>query len=200
MCTKNLRTDFLIGADTGGVWSWIGYAATIGGSYSTLNGTNPGVLIGDNPAVDFNNFIVGFYKFRYARPSSITCGFPVEFIIPVQQQPNAGINGTVTDCTGSYNIIDLFSKLGGSPQQGGIWSIISGSPPASSYDLSAGIFVIDENVTTGTYVFKYTINEPTPPAGYTNNCSDCAASESTVTITINQSANAGTALNKSNCN
>lgn len=198
-CSKNLRTDFLMMADPLGSWSWLGFSATIGGSYSTGMGTNPGTLTGDDPLVNFEGFISGFYKFEYAPPEDATCGSPVSFIVPVMEQPNPGTSATSSECENSGETIELLSKLGGSPQVGGTWTLISGSPPMGTYNLPAGSFTLGPTVVPGTYVFRYTIPEPSTP-GYTTDCADCSAAFADVTINVQDAFMAGSALNISNCN
>ena len=199
-CPKQLRVDLLTMADVGGSFNWLGYSNTINGSYSTSNGTNPGSLIGDNPTINFSAFITGFYKFEYAPPPSATCGNAVPFIVPVMAAPNSGSNGSFSECEKSNNSIDLFSKLGGSPQTGGTWTIVSGNPPTGSADLVNGIFTINNDVLPSTYVFKYTVSAPIPPSGYTLDCSLCVSDDSGVTITVTDTPSSGAALNISNCN
>jgi hypothetical protein len=55
--------DHLAGEDAGGIWTFEGYS--IDDTTYGAGGTAPGTLTGDNPTVNFNTFILGYYKFKY---------------------------------------------------------------------------------------------------------------------------------------
>lgn len=96
--TRSLR-DHLTGETAGGSWTYIGYSVndTTYGS----GGTNPGTLTGDNPTVDFNGSVLGFYKFRYCvtDPDLIDCSDCEDLIIQVVACPCTTSAGTPQDAT-----------------------------------------------------------------------------------------------------
>jgi gliding motility-associated-like protein len=115
-----------------------------------------------DPAIDPE----GIYT--YTTSSGGTCSNDsatvVVSVIPV---PDAGSDGTLTLCN-TVNSVDLFNNLGGSPQIGGIWS------PA----LTSGTGVFDPELDSEG-IYTYTIS------------SICGDSSATVTVTVDESLEAG---------
>lgn len=120
-----------------------------------------------DPAVD----PPGTYKYRVGGVSP--CGNDSATVtISLVSAPNAGSDGALSACI-SENSVTLFDGIGGSPQPNGTWT---GANQVN------GIFNPTQ-VAPGTYPFIYTVN-----GGGT-----CAADQSTVTVTVTNALDAGTA-------
>lgn len=89
--------------------------------------------------------------------------------VSVTQAPNAGIGGSLTRCS-NQPVVNLFTQLGGSPNNGGSWSGPNG--PHSG-------FLNPATDPSGAYV--YTVQGTAP----------CAPATATITVTINPAPNAG---------
>lgn len=204
-CLINLRTDGLSGADSGGTWTWNGHhASSDTGPFSTGTGTDPGTLTGDNPQIDFDGFIPGFYSFTYGGGEG-DCGDEVDVIIAVVPSVNAGCDETLTYCTGTGGTaVDLLAlkntECAESITDDNLtieWDN-SSDDPGAEFNAGAGTLNID-NLSAGTYVFNF-IKTVEPPAGYTlEDCPNCATDEATLTIVVQASFDAGTAQNIAVC-
>jgi gliding motility-associated-like protein len=99
--------------------------------------------------------------------------------VTVVQQPNAGINASTSVCSNG-SAVNLFSLLTGSPDAGGTWSggLTGGS---------LGTFTPGTNIAG---VYTYTVASTAPCVGN---------DQSTVTVTVNTSPNAGTTTSTTLC-
>lgn len=70
----------------------------------------------------------------------------------INQQPNAGLDGSITVCEGSTTPINLFSLIGGE-QPGGTWVRTAGT--GGTFNAAAGTFTTDIGCTTS--LFEYTL-------------------------------------------
>jgi len=118
-----------------------------------------------NPAVDAPG--VYTYTFSGNQPCDDDTATVTVTINPV---PDAGLDGTAFFCS-NYPASDLFASLGGTPQVGGTWS------PA----LASGTGVFDPLV-DAPGVYTYTVGGVL-----------CATDTATVTVSVTQSPNAGSA-------
>jgi hypothetical protein len=97
--------------------------------------------------------------------------------INVNQQPNAGIDGSTTICDSNVATIDLFSSITGE-QPGGTWTRVTGS--GGIFDAIAGTYILAPGATNS--VFEYRIAGVAP----------CDDDTSIATINVNQQPDAGT--------
>lgn len=100
------------GADTGGSWTFDGYAETHPSSPGS-GGTDPGTLSGDNPTLDFDGWIPGFYHFTYTIDQN-ECD-PISETLIIQVMP--AVSCTPDDeeesyCEGETGVIDLHDIFG----------------------------------------------------------------------------------------
>lgn len=100
------------GADTGGSWTFDGYAETHPSSPGS-GGTDPGTLSGDNPTLDFDGWIPGFYHFTYTIDQN-ECE-PISETLIIQVMP--AVSCTPVDeeesyCEGETGVIDLHDIFG----------------------------------------------------------------------------------------
>lgn len=143
--------------------------------FNSLNGTpKPGgtwspALISGNGVFDPAQDAPGVYT--YTVQGTSPCGEATATVnVSVNPETEPGTNGNLILCIDSAPQ-DLFNSLGGSPQPGGTWT------PA----LASGTGVFDPSKDlAGTYI--YNLSGITP----------CGDASSTVTVTINPLANAGT--------
>jgi len=167
-CTTSLR-DQLPGSSGGGTWTYLGYNVNFPGSPG-LGGTNPGALVGDNPTLDWSNFIAGFYHFRYT-VGEAECREQRTLIIHVQENGNAGEGDRVAICLLDQPNIDLFDYLTGNSTNG-IWSANPNSPDDGSGALSGSIVNVG-SLSPGTYIFDYNISLSNLPDFDVSDCEDC---------------------------
>uniref|UniRef100_UPI00375149AB beta strand repeat-containing protein n=1 Tax=Flavobacterium sp. TaxID=239 RepID=UPI00375149AB len=160
--------NIITGEQSGGIWTQTG----TGGTFNPTAGT----FI---PASGATTVV-----FTYTLTGTSPCVTDTSTAtITVNQQPNAGTDGTLIVCETNGTQIDLFSLITGE-QSGGVWTQ-SGT---------GGIF----NATNGTFI---------PAVGATNNVftysltgtSPCINDSSTVTLTINPQPNAGTDVTLTIC-
>lgn len=90
--------------------------------------------------------------------------------VSVNTQPSAGTSASFTRCS-TDGPVDLFSQLGGSPDNGGVWTGPSGP--------SSGVFIPGTSI-PGAYTYAVPGTAP------------CSNASATVTATVNQAPNAGT--------
>ena len=121
-------------------------------------------------------------------------------LIEVVAAANAGTDGTTQICDSETVTVDLFTHLGGTPDAGGSWALTSGTLDGNS-TFNQGAGTVDfVNHPPGTLVFTYTVSPGSPTGGGTlQNCPNCEDDTATVTITINEDFNPGTARNLAVC-
>ena len=90
--------------------------------------------------------------------------------VTLQQQPDAGTDGSITTCA-SDAAVSLFALLGGTPDPGGTWTDPNGGASTGSFDPSFD----------GTGVYVYDLIGTAP----------CLSAQASVTVTVNPSPNAG---------
>ncbi|MBL7950376.1 MAG: gliding motility-associated C-terminal domain-containing protein [Flavobacteriales bacterium] len=91
----------------------------------------------------------GDYDFTYTVTGNGQCGDASATVrVTIVAALDAGSNGTLNVC-GSNNLVDLFTGLGGTPQQGGAWSDLSGTGGLTGQFFNATV------VPAGTYSFRY---------------------------------------------
>jgi hypothetical protein len=100
-CPKNLRTDLLTGANVGGTWSYLGYNACDPEGTPGAGGTAPGTLTGDNPEIDTDGWIVGYYFFEYEGGEG-ECADSVITVLQVLPRPCYPMPENVGFCVGQY--------------------------------------------------------------------------------------------------
>lgn len=135
--------SLLTGAQAGGTWQRISGS---GGVFDAAAGTFTVSLTATNS------------RFQYVVTGSTGCGNDTSFAdITVHQQPDAGLDGSLSVCDSQVPFIDLFNIISGE-QPGGTWALISGT--GGSLDPGTGIF--SQPFSAGTYRFTYLVNG-TPP-------------------------------------
>jgi gliding motility-associated-like protein len=113
------------------------------------------------------------------------CPDDTSFIsIMVNHQPNPGLDSTVVIC--DTETINVFNSLGGNPETGGTWNIVT--PPAT---LDASDVFDPNGLTPQDYLFEYSFG--TAPQG-------CLDSMAIVTITVNHQPVAGIGYYDTVCN
>lgn len=149
-----------------------------GGTWTDLN--NSGGLSGSV----FTSTTVGLYRFKYSTLSGTVCP-PSEATVSVtvERKPNPGISRSTSICEDG-GLLNLFNELGGNPEPGGTWTNVnasSGFIAPNSFD-PAGLG-------GSTFKFDYEV----PGTGV------CPAQKATVTVSVLNEPNSGTAIPKTIC-
>ncbi len=159
------------------------------GTWSQISGPNTANIVNINQKnTIINNLVQGTYVFRWTITNGTCTPSTSDVTINVFENPtvsNAGTNQTL--CSASSVTLN-----GNQPTIGtGTWSLVSG-PNTPSFDNVSLYNTTVNNLTVGTYVFKWTISNGV-----------CTPSSSQVTIINNPSpttANAGISQNLCNAN
>jgi hypothetical protein len=148
-----------------------------GGTWSDDDGS--GVNLSNPSNVTFAGVMTGTYNYTYTVTGTAPCtSASAVLTVMVESSPNAGTNGTALVCNGGFStLVDLFGSLGGTPDAGGTWSDDSGSG-VNLADPSNVDFI---GVFAGTYTFTYAVT----------GAGNCPPASATVTVTVNEEANAG---------
>ncbi len=154
--------DIIVGENFGGTWI---RTSGIGGVFDGLTGTY--IVAPGSTTSTFMYTVSGAFP-CLDDSSTVT--------INVNQQPNAGIPGSITICDSSFTTIDLFSLLTGE-QTGGTWTRIIGA--GGIFDAIAGTYIPTSGATIS--IFECRIAGVAP----------CVDDFSMVTININQQPDAG---------
>ncbi|GHC50462.1 hypothetical protein GCM10008083_12490 [Ulvibacter litoralis] len=147
-------------------------------------GTNTSGTVATNP-IDLTTLGFGTFNYTYAVPAIGSCSdSPVTVQIELNESPETGTATPFVVCEddlGANSPLDLFGQLSGN-DAGGTWNDddATGALTGSMVDLTA--------LTVGTYNFTYSIIS-----------SEGCESATTVPITIENAANAGTATNVALC-
>lgn len=153
-----------------------GTDAYLGGVFSA---TPTGLVI--NPttgAISLTTSLSGTYTITYEIPPGPGCsGLTATTTITVNEQPNAGSDGSITVCESSWTAIDLYSLITGE-QPGGTWTRVAGT--GGTFNAAAGTYTPVMGATPVSY-FVYTLFG-TPP---------CINDSSVATVYLNHQANAG---------
>tara|TARA_R110001592_G_scaffold363109_2_gene680417 strand:- start:90328 stop:98493 length:8166 start_codon:yes stop_codon:yes gene_type:complete len=161
------------------LFTLLGGTPDAGGTWSDDDGS--GNLAGSN----FNPLSDGTFHFTYTLAAIGTCPESKSIVtIVVEPMPYAGEDGALTVCNISQNV-DLNSILGGTPDAGGVWTNLDGAPAFNA----TGSFN-PNGATAGDYNFEYTVSST---SGL------CPADVAKVTVTIEESPNAGTPSNATIC-
>ncbi len=131
--------SLITGEDSGGVWTRI---IGTGGTFNAALGTF-------TPSMGSTTSV-----FAYTITGSNPCPNDTSLAtITINQQPNAGIDGSTTICDSSVAAIDLFSLITGE-QVGGTWTRVSGV--GGTFVPESGIYIPAYFATSS--LFVYTIN------------------------------------------
>ena len=155
--------SLITGEDLGGVWT---RTSGTGGTFNSAAG------------VFTPNIGATTSTFTYSIIGSAPCLSDTSIAtININQQLNAGTDGSTTICETSAASINLFSLITGE-NLGGVWTRTSGT--GGTFNSAAGVFTPTSGATTST--FTYTISGSAP----------CLNDTSIATININQQPDAGT--------
>lgn len=181
-CIVNILDAALLGEDPGGelvfnFWDADGDAiADNGGSV---------IVIGNDGTVNFDGVIAGDYYFTYGGGDLPDCYQEIQFYIRVVDKPNAGTGATINACVGD-SIINIFSLLGGSPDEIGTWSG-TGTESSNYDDNGTSNDPTDDTfnpAVAGLYVFTYTVPMITSSDYQVIDCENCAGDTATITINV----------------
>jgi hypothetical protein len=186
-CPITLR-DQLINSDDGGTWIYLGYSSTYPSVPGSGGSTVPS-LDDDNPIIDFETYIAGYYYFEY----TVTDGECTEsriIVIRVQEGGEAGEGENTAICVTLHDSIDLFDYLTGNTTNG-TWSVNPSSPNNPIGALSGSIFDLT-GVAAGVYIFDYNITLTPEDDFVLSDCEDCFSLASVV-IELQEECIAGNA-------
>ena len=159
----------LTGADAGGTWIDDDVTGALAGSIFNASGT---------PTTG------GIYDFTYSVVSPPCLPSTTTIQVTVQALPNSGVGNNTSVCITSTNL-DLLTLLTGA-DAGGTWNDddVTGALTGSTFDASSTL------AAGGTYNFTYTVVATAP----------CAVdATTTVQVTVQPAANAGTGVNTTVC-
>ena len=166
ICDSSFTTidlfSLITGEQAGGTWTRLSGS---GGIFNAIAGTYI-------PAPGATNSV---FEYRIAGVAPCVDDTSIA-TVNVNQQPNAGIDGSTTICDSSFTTIDLFSLITGE-QAGGTWTRIIGA--GGIFDAIAGTYTPAPDATNS--IFEYRIMGVSP----------CVDDFSIATITINQQPEAG---------
>ncbi len=156
----------------------------VGGDWNDDNGV--GVDLSDPNCVDFTSIAANTYHFTYTiqDPSGQCQDNQATVTIEVFEPAFAGVDSTVTICN-TQKCVNLY-ELNGNPTEGGSWN----DDNATGVNLSDGKCVDFTNIDKGTYKFTYIVQDVS---------GKCDAQQSTLTLNIESTPNAGTDNSKNIC-
>jgi len=173
--STGIYKDTLVGASAGGCDSIVITNLTVSSFVTGLQTFTE--CDGFSTTINGNIYTTtGIYKDTLVGASAGGCDSVVTTDLTIVFPPDAGTNGLDTLCTGDPDS-DLFTRLGGTPGAGGVWSPV----------LNSGTGIFDPSIdAAGVYTYTVT-NSPCPPVA------------STVTVTINSSPTAGITVLDDDC-
>lgn len=126
-------------------------------SYQWWKGTDTATILSTTNSLTFNPFSTvttpGTYFVRIYSTSPLSCiDKIISFVVEAIDTPNAGQDGTLTICGSSTTPIDLFTLLGTTFDNNGIWQETTSSGALNGNTWSPS------GVNFGQYVFNYTVN------------------------------------------
>jgi hypothetical protein len=161
ICDSSFTTidlfSLITGEQAGGTWTRI---IGTGGIFNAIAGTY-------TPETDATNSI---FEYRIAGVAPCVDDFSI-VTVNINQQPDAGIDGSTSICDSSVTTIDLFLLVTGE-EVGGTWTRTSGS--GGTFDSLSATYIPAIGATTST--FSYTISGVAP----------CLDDFSMATIVINE--------------
>lgn len=170
-CSFYLRDTMLPNSASGGTWTKVGFSTTENGTYGAGGSTIP--LGGDNPIIDPNDLVKGYYKLAY----SDACNAPQEVILWIQDKSDAGTPQIIYSCAGDTTVINLYDGLIGE-DSGGIWTVSPNSsptPPSGAFNATNGTLSIPLlNQIGGEYKFVYTVTAQQDSDFEPIQCIDCS--------------------------
>lgn len=207
-CTVNLFNQLGGVPDQNGTWTLISAGSVTlnvngGGDASYNNGQQIGTDY--NTTIDVSGTSSGTFTIRYSTGVN-PCDDNANLIFTINDGAIAGTDAAYTYCAGDNVAKNIYSLLGGTPDNDGVWSDTSGSFSAVTYtgydDNSTSNDPTDDTFTpstagAGVYEFYYQVDhgDRNTPAGC-DNCED----ESNLTITVIVQGNAGTGTPLTLCN
>lgn len=141
----------------------LGGAPDVGGAWTAAGGgPHSGTF---DPAID------GAGNYTYTVTSvAPPCQSQAVVAVTLQQQPDAGSDGSITTCASDIPF-SLLTLLGGVPAPGGTWTAPGGAASTGTFDPAAD----------GAGIYVYEIAGVAP----------CVSAQSSVTVTVNPAPNAG---------
>ncbi|MGK7388834.1 MAG: gliding motility-associated C-terminal domain-containing protein [Candidatus Cyclobacteriaceae bacterium M2_1C_046] len=159
----------------------LGGTPNTGGTWAEI--TASGAVISGSTA-DFTGVAEGTYEFEYT-VTSASCGTDAAVLtVEVVSSFDAGTDNTITVCT-SDAPINLFDQIGGTPDEGGMWTDNDGIGGLSgdTFDISASTADAGNS-----YSFTYTLSG-----------GSCAPASSIITITVEEGPDAGSSTTVATC-
>ncbi|MFN0082282.1 MAG: PKD domain-containing protein, partial [Ferruginibacter sp.] len=138
------------------------------GSWSLISGSGT-FSNANSPTTSVSGLSIGTNVFRWTIANG-SCNKIDEVNINVLLQPNAGADGSLSICSSSASIINLFSIITGE-DAGGVWTRSSGT--GGIFNAAAGTFTPD--ITTTNSTFTYSLAGTSP----------CLSDNSLATILVN---------------
>lgn len=197
---------------TTGIFEYLGWAATIGGSYSLVGGNFPNLTPAWDDSVDVSAVLPGFYKFKYKAdlPVESGCYGEGEFIISVKQgTTDFGADVDIEICSNDAvrNIFDDSGLYDPSTNNPLTYTIAGSGTSSPGYSAGAGGDVSDDEYDPSaeasypqTIVFTIT-GTPIVIAGTVESgCTNCAVNNLTVTYTVTESFDPGNSATIAVCN
>lgn len=199
-CSKLLRSEFLTGADPGGLWSLDGFNATSesgpfggGGNWPWTNTTD------DNPLVDFDNIEQGFYSLEYYKTGA--CAASETVVVPVRGGSGGNPGPTNLNLCNEGAAVNLWNEIvslngsfydPGELEVTGAWSgTVTGLPGFSAGGHFTQATFDPSGVAAGSYSAILTMGPVSIP-GFTGvSCVNCDPVVSELTIVISEPLSAG---------
>ncbi|MFT3884701.1 MAG: gliding motility-associated C-terminal domain-containing protein [Flavobacteriales bacterium] len=162
VCGDQTSVDLMTGLggtpDANGTWTDNGNTGHMSGQFFSPLGMPPGQ-----------------YGFTYTVAGNGQCGdADATVTVTIVSQLEAGSDGSISVCR-SNTQVDLFTGLGGSPQQGGVWVDLDHTGAVGGHTFNASA------VAPGTYHFRYELTGTL----------SCASDQAQATVTVVRAPNAG---------
>jgi len=212
-CSINLFSYLGGTPDTDGTWTLFSGGPVdlaVNGAASATFSDGNALGTDNNTTIDVSTSAAGTYVFRYSVAGGGSCEAAADVTVTVEDGVVAGVSQSIPKCSDdvvAYNIFDFFK--GGNGLGTGVIAVtesgtIGGTGTSTAgAGYSAGTSSPTDDTFTpslapvGAHVFTYTVDngDGTTPAG----CTNCEWS-GTLTITVYELPNAGTAGNVTLCN
>lgn len=180
----------MAGATPGGTWTFDGFNSTTQAGPFGAGGTTPPTLVGDNPELNFNGYVVGFYKFTYEVEVG-ECTDTGSVIIQVVRKVCTPVNVNLEYCVGESGVLNAYTALGVTfgtacfiPNPGGLLSV--GADVVDPSDINMVDRTIDmTGYGVGSYAIQVNFIKSGESPQFEMDCEGCVITHSaTINISI----------------
>lgn len=202
-----------VGVTPGGTWTYNGFNSSTQAGPFGAGGTTPPTLVGDNPELNFNGYIVGFYSFTYDVEEGECEDTSPPLIIQIIRKVCTPENVNLEFCEGESGVINAYTALGVTftticfiPNPGGLLSV--GADVVDPSDINMTDRTIDmTGYVPGNYAIQVNFIKSGESPQFDLDCVGCVIThQATINITITdcedpcEEVSAGDPVNLTICN